>query len=130
MGKNKYMGSWSEPRLKVLDLPFTPESFLILLEDGQKDESQRKHTHQTIAQWCEAFWGKYCDVDAPEEIERIMPLLADVETQWDLHLANTYSLEELQKLDFTQISMPPEWFTDWQKKAERGGAVNAATRRD
>ena len=26
-----------------------------------------------------------------------MPILADVETQWDLYLANTYSLEELQK---------------------------------
>jgi len=37
-----------------------------------------------------------------------MPILADIETQWDLYLANTYSLSQLQQLDFEAVKLPVE----------------------
>ena len=42
--------------------------------------------------------------------------LTDVETQWDLYLANTYSIIELQTRDFEREQMPKEWFDDWLRR--------------
>jgi len=42
-----------------------------------------------------------------------MPILADVETQWDLYLANTFTLKELQTMDFENVRLPLSWFSDW-----------------
>jgi hypothetical protein len=39
-----------------------------------------------------------------------------VETQWDLYLANTYTLEELKAKDFEMEQMPKEWFNDWLRQ--------------
>ncbi len=53
------------------------------------------------------------DKDAPHEVERVLPILAEVDAQWDLHLANTYTFEELIILDLSQVRLPKAWFVDW-----------------
>ncbi len=98
-----------------IKLEFNIENFIKLLSLGKTPDSS-PYCHKQIAEWCEQFWNKYCDIDAPNDIERIMPLLADVETQWDLFLANTYSLEELQKKNFENVVLPKEWFEEWLNK--------------
>jgi hypothetical protein len=40
-----------------------------------------------------------------------------VETQWDLYLANTFTLEELRSKSFENELMPVEWFNDWLSQA-------------
>lgn len=45
-----------------------------------------------------------------------MPILADVETQWDLFLANSFTLQELQSLNFAEIRLPTEWFNEWLRQ--------------
>jgi hypothetical protein len=40
-----------------------------------------------------------------------------VETQWDLFLANTYSIEEIRAGSFEQVRMPVEWFDEWLLEA-------------
>jgi len=74
------------------------------------------YSHKQIAEWCDRFWCQYLDVDADPEIERLLPVLTDVETQWDLYLANTYTLEELRAKDFETEQMPKEWFNDWLRQ--------------
>lgn len=101
---------------KPIELEYSNENFLVLLSYGENPE-QSPYTHKQIAEWCERFWNKYCDIDAPEYIEKIMPVLADVETQWDLYLANTYSLSELQQLDYESVNLPVEWFKNWSVEA-------------
>jgi hypothetical protein len=76
------------------------------------------YSHKQIAEWCDRFWCQYIDVDAPTEIEKLLPILTDVETQWDLFLANTYSLEELQTKSFEEVSLPVAWFAEWLLKAK------------
>ncbi|MBK7052358.1 MAG: hypothetical protein IPH54_17635 [Rhodoferax sp.] len=71
------------------------------------------YSHKQIAEWCDRFWCQYLDVDAGTEIETLLPVLTDVETQWDLYLANTYSIEELRNSDLEKEQMPKEWFNDW-----------------
>ena len=101
----------SEP----INLAFTKDNVIKLLLLG-KVPSESPYSHKQIAEWCERFWNKYCEIDAPEEIEKIMPVLADVETQWDLYLVNTYDLKELQNQDFDNVKLPTLWFTNWLKQ--------------
>ena len=98
----------SEP----INLEFTRENTIKLLLLG-KVPSESPYSHKQIAEWCERFWNKYCEIDAPEEIEKIMPVLADIETQWELFLANTFELTELQNQDFSNVKLPTMWFTNW-----------------
>lgn len=99
-----------------IELEYCKENFLVLLSYGENPDNS-PFSHKQIAEWCERFWNKYCDIDAPEEIEEIMPMLADIETQWDLYLVNTYSLSELQQLDFEFVNLPVEWFKNWNAEA-------------
>lgn len=99
-----------------IDLEFTRENALNLLKGGANpDESP--YSHKQIAEWCDKFWCLYLDVDAPKGIEVLLPILADVETQWDLYLANTYSLKELQEGNFESVRLPIEWFEQWLQEA-------------
>ncbi|MBC1457868.1 hypothetical protein [Listeria newyorkensis] len=40
-------------------------------------------------------------------------LLEDMSAQWDLYLANTYTIEELQKLSLQQVRLPESWLRRW-----------------
>ncbi|MBQ4831494.1 hypothetical protein J8L84_19620 [Alteromonas sp. MMG017] len=102
---------------RPIQLEFIKGNFISLLAYGE-NPNESPYTHKQIAEWCELFWNKYSDIDAPKEIEVIMPILADVETQWDLYLANTYSSTELQQLDFESVNMPVQWFKDWGAEAD------------
>ena len=101
----------SEP----IKLEFTRENTIKLLLLGENPEKS-PYSHKQIAEWCERFWNKYNDIDVPDVIEKLMPVLADVETQWDLYLANTYTLEELQKKTFEEVVLPTSWFSEWLRE--------------
>ena len=80
-------------------LPSTREAVLRVLARVASPE-QYPHSHKKIAEWCDRFWCSYLDVDAPDDIDPLLPILTSVETQWDLYLANTYSISELRSHSF------------------------------
>jgi hypothetical protein len=88
-----------------------------LLRHGAAPEGS-PFTHKQIAEWCDRFWCQYLDSDAPADIEPLLPLLTEVETQWDLYLANTYSVKELQTSDFENAVLPTAWFEEWLTRAQ------------
>ena len=103
--------------MATIALPFTVENARAIIAAGAS--STGPYSHLEIAEWCERFWNKYADVDAPVEIERIMPVLATVESEWDMYLAN-----ELSKHPATppsKVRAPEEWFLEWGKEIERSG---------
>jgi len=101
----------------MIDMEFTRENLLALLSEG-RNPSSSSYSHKQIAEWCESFWNKYADIDAPEDLEKLMPVLADVENQWDLYLVNTYSPDELGNMDFEKVELPLQWFDDWLADAK------------
>lgn len=105
------------PSVSHIPLPFTPEAVIQVLEWGAHPE-QSPYSHKQIAEWCDRFWCQYLDVDAPPDIERLLPILADVELQWDLHLANTYQFDEFRSRSFEDERLPVEWFRDWLSEAK------------
>lgn len=97
------------------EMPFTRDSVLQMLTWGANPETS-PYSHKQIAEWCDRFWCQYLDIDADPAIDSLLPVLTDVETQWDLYLANTYTLEELTAKDFEAEQMPKEWFNDWLRQ--------------
>ena len=121
--KHLFVGTWCEPVSYVIDLAFSVENATVVIAEGIKEKSERKYTHRDITYWCQRFWEEFYDIeDAPKEIENIIDILNDVDCQWDLYLANTYKLEELQSLELDEVELPTEWFEEWleQLKAEQG----------
>ncbi len=99
-----------------IQLPFAADSVMQVLAWGASPDDA-PYSHKQISEWCDAFWCRYLDVDAPQEIERLLPILADVDVQWDLYLANTYSLQQLRLRPLDNERMPTEWFEEWLRSA-------------
>lgn len=97
------------------DLPFTRAAAIQMLRWGA-DPSSSPYSHKQIAEWCDRFWCRFLEIEAPPEIESLLPILADVEMQWDLYLANTYTFAELRSKDFEGEQMPKEWFNAWLRE--------------
>jgi hypothetical protein len=49
--------------------------------------------------------------EVPEETAAATELAQEVEMQWEMFLANTYALAELQHVDFSRVHLPHSWFT-------------------
>lgn len=111
-GRNKFVGSWSESASKKIGLPFTIESLRLVLSWGISP-NEGGYSHQDIAHWCDRFHMAKFDVETDRPMDIATGVAADVDAQWDMFLANTYKLEELQNLDFGRVNLPVEWFTDW-----------------
>jgi hypothetical protein len=108
--RNVYIGSYSETPCRRVDLPFTPESLVQVLEWGAQPHDA-PFTHQEIANWCAQYFMTYVDED--RDLDAVADILNDVDAQWDLYQSNCYSLEELQSLDFSKIELPRDWFEGW-----------------
>jgi hypothetical protein len=97
------------------EMPFTRAAVIEMLTWGANPESS-PYSHKQIAEWCDRFWCQYLDADAEPKIEALLPVLTDVDAQWDMYLANTYTISELQSHDFEHEQMPKEWFNDWLRQ--------------
>ena len=125
-GRNKYVGSWTESACRLLPLAFTPESMRQVLDWGARPDAA-PYTHQEIAHWCDRMHMQFLDTDDAPDLEAAVRIAADVDCQWDLFLANTYTIDQLCQLDFAAVRLPTEWFVDWQKQlknTEPGDAPN------
>ena len=100
---------------KPAEMPFTREAAIQMLKWGANPASS-PYSHKQIAEWCDRFWCQFLEDDTEADIESLLPIFADVETQWDLYLVSTYSLEELKKKDFEYEQMPKEWFNEWLRQ--------------
>lgn len=116
--RNRYVGRWKEPECRTIDLRFNLGTLRRVLGWGQ-EPAEAPFTHQEIADWCRRFFLKFLDNDVPAALEPALGVAQDVDAQWELFLANTYSLEELQQLDFSAVRLPTEWFADWLARLDR-----------
>ena len=119
-GRNQFVGSWKETGPREISLPFTSESLVTVLSWGA-GEQQSEYTHQDIAHWCDcfntAFITGYWTRDDEDGISPFANIVEDVYLQWELSLANTYTLEQLQSLKFSDVTLPAVWFQRWLTKA-------------
>ncbi|WP_052427532.1 hypothetical protein [Neobacillus niacini] len=110
MGRNRYVGSWTESIFIEIDWSFSKENLVDLLKSVVNKTNH--YTHQQICNWCDKHYMNYMNEDGLDD-EKLYGILEDISAQWDLYLANTFSLKELQKLDFSKVKLPIEWFEEW-----------------
>lgn len=113
--RNRFMGSWKGRPCHPIDLPFSAESLKRVLAWGAKTEGA-PHTHQEVADWCDRMHMALLDADKDAQLDRAVSVAADVDCQWELFLVNTYPLDELQKLDMSNVRLPVEWFSNWLRE--------------
>ncbi len=115
--RTREIGAYSEPPAPSINLPFTVANLRALLAEGTRPDAH--YTHQQIKDWADQFWWTQSEqvmdrgAEVPAKVEAAADLAQEIELQWDMYLANTYALPELQRLDFSQVRLPPEWFADW-----------------
>jgi hypothetical protein len=114
-GRNRYIGSWSETTPQAVPLQWSAASLQTVLAWGADPDSS-PYSHQSIAHWCDQFTVAHMDADLQDdaELQRALAIATVVDCQWDLYLANTYSLDQLQQLDFSSVRLPLDWFRSWQ----------------
>ena len=117
----KYIGSWTETPCEKVELPFTIESLRFLLRYGASTDSP--YTHQQISDWAYSFWWECAEGSLSEssdpQLSAGAEIALDANAQWELFLVNTYSIEELQQLDFSSVRLPPEWFEEWENQLRK-----------
>lgn len=121
-GRNKLVGVWTETPATPIDLPLTLTNLTQLLAIGG-DACDGTYTHQQIANWCDRYYAQYYNDPSIRDETSDFDIANDVSAQWGLTLVNSYTLAELQSLDFSSVVLPLEWFNDWSTK------LNAADRR-
>ena len=118
-GRNQFVGSWKETGWREISLPFTSESLATVLSWGA-GEQPSDYAHQDIAHWCDcfntAFITDYWTRDEETGIRPFANIVEDVYVQWELYIANAYTLEQLQSLKFSDVRLPAEWFGGWLSK--------------
>jgi hypothetical protein len=116
-GRNRYVGSWTEPAADSISLPYTSTSLCTLLKIGQSPE-QPRFTHHQIARWCDLFAFHFFDDPTVRDRTIELKVAEDVSAQWDLTIANTFTLEERRNLNYAEFQLPFEWFADWLEQLE------------
>jgi hypothetical protein len=117
--RTRSVGAYRQPAPSPIDLPFTIANFRALLTEGARPDTDARYTHQQIKDWAGSFWWTqferpdFLGIDIPPEIEQAADIAEDVEMQWVMYVADTYTLAELQHLDFSQVRLPNDWFSDW-----------------
>ncbi|GAB3638179.1 hypothetical protein GCM10027422_37690 [Hymenobacter arcticus] len=115
--KNKFIGSWQEKGWQEIALPFTVSNLISLLENVVNGNAV--FTHQDVAHWCDNFIMMSRATRLAPMDTSAAEIADDVSVQWDMFLANTYTFEQLQELDFSIIYLPEEWFVDWLQRAQK-----------
>jgi hypothetical protein len=120
--RNRYVGSYQETPFEPVALSFTIPALQQMLRHGATPDAP--YTHQQICDWAERFaltvredsFKNYEPFAVEDESAQSLEVAEDVGAQWDLFLSNTYTLSELQSLDFAGVTLPHEWFEKWSRK--------------
>lgn len=94
-----------------INLTFSYENLFLLLTQISKNKSN--FSHYDFAQWCNNFTIVFENDEVSKITEHVLLIAREIECQWDLFLVNTFSLEELQKMDLTGVKLPLEWYERW-----------------
>ncbi|NGY88856.1 hypothetical protein F6Y05_38400 [Bacillus megaterium] len=79
-------------------------------------------SHKDLVDWCEEFLQETSkdtsiSINRSKNKKAIMVAL-DIENQWELYLSNTYTFEELQKLEQKEVKMPKQWLEEWDNSIQ------------
>lgn len=95
------------------------EQIKVKLRRNLLDMIKEKNTMSAykLANWC----SDYLSLHHNEEIEldpKLYVILNDIDAQWELYVANTYPIEELDNMDFSKVRLPIDWCYKWLEQLD------------
>ena len=102
--------------LNEINLEFSKQNLKIILQDLIQEKSI--YTHENFANWIYKFVLHFIDL-FERKIEfdaNLEEIVYDIDAQWELYLANSFSGQKLKKLDLSLVKFPVEWLKDWNDK--------------
>lgn len=102
--------------MPAIDLPFDAPSAMKVLEWGASGDAA-PCAHREIAAWCDRFWCHYLDADVPFEIARLLPILAEVDMEWDMRSSPRGAALGDAPDAGDDARLPTEWFEEWLARA-------------
>ncbi|KZZ84735.1 hypothetical protein [Bacillus sp. SJS] len=105
-----------------IELPYSIESLKRLLNEVYDKENT--YSHYEFVKWCDNLTmvfdedDSYIDGNLKEftENDLAFKIARDIECNWDLHLGEEYSVDELKKLNLAQVNLPEKWIRNWFKE--------------
>lgn len=97
----------------TIERPLEPESLYELLQEGAKGSLSR-YTHYDIMDWARRFaeelqkQGTLCD-----DTLTYWRVADDMSVRWELHIASTYSIDEMKRFSHVDILLPKHYFKTW-----------------
>jgi len=61
-------------------------------------------------------WATDTLSDDEDTLRPLVDIAEDVSAQWELFLANTYTLQQFQALQFSAVTLPIVWFQGWLRR--------------
>ncbi|WP_341285301.1 hypothetical protein [Priestia megaterium] len=97
---------------------YTPDSLKKVIKLAVIDSI----SHKDLVDWCENYLqetSKDTSISVNRRLNKKAIMVAlDIENQWELYLSNTYTFEELQKLEQKEVKMPKEWLMEWDNSIQ------------
>lgn len=95
---------------ETIQLPFNVSSFLKVLEEGTKG-SLSHYAHAHIIDWTDRF-GRHLSgyMTTNTQLAEIQKVADDLVVQWELYIAATYTIEQMQQFDQAHLLLPSYHF--------------------
>ncbi|MEX0584452.1 MAG: hypothetical protein WEB07_01715 [Natronospirillum sp.] len=97
----------------TIERALEPESLLELLQEGVKGSLSR-YTHYDIMDWARRY-AEAMQKEAPLASDnlRYWQVADDMTLRWELHIASTYTIEEMKRFSHVDILLPKHYFQNW-----------------
>lgn len=69
--------------------------------------------HKELVDWCSRKLAEVYSENDDLYLDEFIEIAKDIDAQWELHLTNTFSLSELQRIDLNRVTMPKDWLVRW-----------------
>ncbi|TGG95819.1 hypothetical protein E4656_05275 [Natronospirillum operosum] len=97
----------------TIERPFEPESLLELLQEGARGSLSR-YTHFDIVDWSRRY-AEDLQQQAPLDEEGLLlwRIADDMALRWELHMASTYTIDDMKRFSQVDILLPKHYFLTW-----------------
>lgn len=97
----------------TIEYSFEADSLLMLLQEGARGSLSR-YTHFDIVDWARRY-AEELQRQAPLEGEllKLWQVADDMAVRWELHMASTYTIDEMKRFSQVDILLPRHYFETW-----------------
>jgi hypothetical protein len=116
----KGRGKVGETGAKDISFPLTKDNLKTLLIELLNGTSN--YSHQDFANLCSKhfvnIYSSEMDFEHFGIDDKTYEVINDVDTNWDIYLVNSYTIDQLKELNLSTVTLPEDWLKEWIKQLD------------